>query len=157
MTILRYLALAWKTATSSLPTPSTSPATRTLGPPQSCFLPTIPCSTQRSIRELLSNAELGAEGREMGHCVYIYAKSCRNGSTSIWSLGVEDGKGHRHRILTIAIDPRSRTITQIRDRFNALPNAKNKKNLERAYQKMLLRSQKVLGQWMSREFISKRC
>ena len=109
-----------------------------------------------SIRELLSNAELGAEGREMGHCVYTYAKSCRNGSTSIWSLGVEDGKGHRHRILTIAVDPRSRAITQIRGRYNVLPSAKNKKNLERAYQKLLLRSQKVLGQWMSREFISKR-
>ena len=110
-----------------------------------------------SVKELLSNRELGAEGREMGHCVYTYAKSCRNGSTSIWSLGVEDGKGHRHRVLTIAVDPRSRTITQIRGRFNALPNAKNKKNLERAYQKMLLRSHNVLGQWMSREFISKRC
>ncbi len=110
----------------------------------------------RSIRELLSNAELGAEGREMGHCVYTYAKSCRNGSTSIWSLGVEDGKGRRHRILTIAVDPRSRAITQIRGRYNVLPSAKNKKNLERAYQKLLLRSQKVLGQWMSREFISKR-
>ena len=81
-----------------------------------------------SVKELLSNHELGAEGREMGHCVYTYAKSCRNGSTSIWSLGVENGKGHRHRILTIAVDPRSRTITQIRGRFNALPNAKNKKN-----------------------------
>ena len=110
-----------------------------------------------SVKELLSNHELGAEGREMGHCVYTYAKSCRNGSTSIWSLGVEDGKGHRHRVLTIAVDPRSRTITQIRGRFNALPNAKNKKNLERAYQKMLLRSHNVLGQWMSREFITKRC
>ena len=110
-----------------------------------------------SIRELLSNAELWAEGREMGHCVYTYAKSCRNGSTSVWSLGVEDGKGHRHRILTIAIDPRSRAITQIRGRYNVLPSAKNKKNLERSYQKLLLRSQKVLGQWMSREFISKRC
>lgn len=110
-----------------------------------------------SIKELLSNHELGAEGREMGHCVYTYAKSCRNGSTSIWSLGLEDGKGHRHRILTIAVDPRSRTITQIRGRYNALPNSKNKKNLERSYQKLLLRSQKVLGQWMSREFISKRC
>ena len=57
----------------------------------------------------------------------------------------------------LAVDPRSRTITQIRGRFNALPNAKNKKNLERAYQKMLLRSHNVLGQWMSREFITKRC
>ena len=110
-----------------------------------------------SIKELLSNHELGAEGGEMGHCVYTYAKSCRNGSTSIWSLGVEDGKGHHHRILTIAVDPRTRAITQIRGRYNVLPNAKNKKNLERAYQKMLLRSQNVLGQWMSREFISKRC
>ena len=63
----------------------------------------------------------------MGHCVYTYAKSCRNGSTSIWSLGVEDGKGHRHRILTIAVDPRSRAITQIRGRYNVLPSAKNNK------------------------------
>lgn len=110
-----------------------------------------------SVKELLSNRELGAEGREMGHCVYTYANSCRNGSTSIWSLGVEDGQGRRHRILTIAIDPRTRTITQIRGRYNVLPTAKSKKNLERSYQKLLLRSQKVLGQWMSREFISKRC
>ena len=82
-----------------------------------------------SIRELLSNAELGAEGREMGHCVYTYAKSCRNGSTSIWSLGVEDGKGHRHRILTIAVDPRSRAITQIRGRYKRPAQRQKQKEL----------------------------
>ena len=110
-----------------------------------------------SIKELLSQPRTGGRGPRNGPLVYTYAKSCRNGSTSIWSLGVEDGKGHRHRILTIAVDPRTRAITQIRGRYNVLPSAKSKKNLERAYQKMLLRSQNVLGQWMSREFISKRC
>ena len=109
-----------------------------------------------SVRELRSYRELAAEGREMGHCVYSYAKSCRSGSTSIWSLGLENEKGQRQRILTIAVEPRARAVTQVRGRFNALPGGKtNKKNLARAYQRLLAKSQNVLGQWMSNEFLSK--
>jgi len=102
-----------------------------------------------SVRELRSY-------RELGHCVYSYAKSCRSGSTSIWSLGLENEKGQRQRILTIAVEPRARAVTQVRGRFNALPGGKtNKKNLARAYQRLLAKSQNVLGQWMSNEFLSK--
>lgn len=113
-----------------------------------------------SVRELLSNRELGAEGREMGHCVYSYAKNCRNGSISIFSLGVENNDGKRkrkrQRILTIAVNRGTRTITQVRGRFNVLPGGKSsQKHLERSYQRLLTQAQNVLGQWMSNEALSK--
>ena len=96
-----------------------------------------------SVKELLSGHELWEEGRAMSHCVHTYAESCRNGWTSIWSLGVEDGDGWSSRILTIAVDPHNRTITQVRGRHNALPSTEDP-------------SQRVLRQWMSRESLTKR-
>ena len=109
-----------------------------------------------SVRELLSYRELAAEGREMGHCVYSYAKNCRNGSISIFSLGIENEKGKRQRILTIAVDRGARTVTQVRGRFNVLPGGKGtKKHLENSYQKFLTNAQSVLGQWMGNDFLKK--
>jgi hypothetical protein len=66
-----------------------------------------------TIRELLSTGEICREGEAMGHCVARYARACRWGLTSIWSM--EWGSpGRRHRVLTIELDPNTRTIRQAR-------------------------------------------
>lgn len=106
-----------------------------------------------SISELLSNRELAAEGKGMGHCVYTYAHSCRSGAMSIWSLRVKvkDGRGSQP-VLTIALNPHTRTITQIRGRFNVLPTSKaSESGLEKGDGKVLAKSQGPLQQWMKRE------
>ena len=77
-------------------------------------------STRWQIRELCSNRILAAEGRMMHHCVSSYVKSCRGGSTSIWSVSARvDDK--RIPVLTLAVDPRSRTVTQARGQVQRQP------------------------------------
>lgn len=80
---------------------------------------------QRSwtIRELTSGEQLRREGSAMRHCVASYAGACARRSTSIWSMRFEDG-GRRFRIMTVEVDPATRTIRQARRRGNAPPNEK---------------------------------
>ena len=59
----------------------------------------------------------------MRHCVASYAGACARRSTSIWSMRFEDG-GRRFRIMTVEVDPATRTIRQARRRGNAPPNEK---------------------------------
>jgi len=70
-----------------------------------------------SIVELLDSRELAAEGRAMAHCVGSYAWRCHAGRSSIWSLRRE-ADGRIASMLTIEVDPRSRTIVQIRGPAN---------------------------------------
>ena len=106
-----------------------------------------------SIRELRSNRELAAEGKAMSHCVLSYAKSCRSGGMSIWSLGVRIGNGPRRQVLTIAAEPFARRVTQIRGRYNALPGAgKNTKGgIDKAYARLMSQARMILDRWMRRE------
>jgi hypothetical protein len=83
-----------------------------------------------SIRELLSSAELRAEGSAMHHCVASYTDLCRSGLASIWSMMVEDHNGRR-RVLTIDIIPISKTVVEARRCCNADPNPKDREILER--------------------------
>jgi hypothetical protein len=73
------------------------------------------------IRELLSGAELLAEGRVMKHCVASYAHSCADGRCSIWAMELitEAGKEKRQ---TIEVT-RDRMIVQCRGKQNRLPSA----------------------------------
>ena len=75
------------------------------------------------VTELLSSAELRAEGAAMHHCVGTYAGSCHSGRTAIYSLKM-DGAGVAltpgpERRVTIEVDVRTRQITQVRTRHNA--------------------------------------
>lgn len=79
-----------------------------------------------SISELLSSFELEIEGRVMRHCVSTYASSCYYNKTTIWSMKKEF-KNTIRRVLTIEIDPRSRTILQIRGKCNSKPNMQSYK------------------------------
>ena len=73
------------------------------------------------ITELLTKKELRTEGRELHHCVSAYADKCKTGQTSIWSLQVKTGLGEVIRLVTIALNPRTRNITQVRSRHNLKP------------------------------------
>ena len=63
------------------------------------------------IAELLSSAELTAEGRTMHHCVASYAGSCAAGRSSIWALTLESEKG-LFKYLTIEVS--NKQIRQVR-------------------------------------------
>ena len=107
-----------------------------------------------TVRELLSNRELVEEGRHMHHCVASYVKSCRGGSKSIWSVSVRQGGGKREPVLTIALDPQSRLVSEVRGRFNLETNAKKargKQAVENRYLRLLVRSRAVLQRWMQQE------
>ena len=114
-------------------------------------------SCRWTIRELLSSWELAAEGTAMGHCVVSYSDQCADGETSIWSIGVQrDGDETREDVLTVAVDPERRLITQARGRHNMLPHtaprsAQAQQAARAGYMDLLNRSDHVLGRWIERE------
>jgi hypothetical protein len=71
------------------------------------------------ICELLSGADLMAEGRVMKHCVASYARSCALGHSSIWAMELHT-KGGTEKRQTIEIAGGS-TIVQCRGKQNRLP------------------------------------
>ena len=113
------------------------------------------------IHELLSNRELTAEGRAMRHRVASYAKNCRKGNTSIWSLQAVDADEERQPVMTIAVDPRRKNVTQVRGKFNIAPVGKAKdakqRSLNRSYVRLLDRSQRIFKRWVAQEGLSLRC
>ena len=72
------------------------------------------------IDEIVASADLQQEGRVMRHCVASYARTCARGTSAIYSLKRDDGKGYDRR-LTIQLDVPSKRIIQARGRFNARP------------------------------------
>lgn len=83
-----------------------------------------------TIRELLDDRELTAEGRAMKHCVATYAQKCAKRQSSIWSLKVENSEG-RKPVLTIEVDLATSTICQVRGRSNRLPKDHEREILRR--------------------------
>src|SRR5262249_19612453 len=90
--------------------------------------PAAPGSRTWTIRELLTSAELRAEGNAMHHCVGSYESICLTGRASIWSMTVEDENGRR-RVLTIDVDPATRTIVDARRCCNEMPKPKDREIL----------------------------
>ena len=82
------------------------------------------------IHELLSSAELVAEGRAMHHCVASYARSCHNGVCSIWSMDVESEEGIE-KLLTIEVNRAGNQICQARGKRNRRPTEKEKEMMQR--------------------------
>lgn len=82
------------------------------------------------IRELLSSAELIAEGRAMQHCVASYARSCHNGTCSIWTVDTETEEG-MDKLLTLEINNASNQIRQVRGKRNRRPTEKEKEVIQR--------------------------
>src|SRR6185437_14073376 len=56
--------------------------------------------SQRIVRieELISSADLQAEGRAMHHCVASYARTCAHGGAAIFSLRIDSGAGLERRV-----------------------------------------------------------
>ena len=113
------------------------------------------------VQELTTHRELLTEGRSMRHCVSTYTKNCRKGTASIWSLQALDENKERQPVMTIAVDVRSKAVTQVRGRYNIAPVGKAKsmkqQSLSRAYLRLLGRSQRILKRWMTQEGLSLRC
>lgn len=70
------------------------------------------------IDELLASGDLLLEGRLLHHCVASYEYRCLRGISSIWSLRRQSREGPFTAKYTIEVDPRTRTIVQIRGRCN---------------------------------------
>ena len=74
-----------------------------------------------TIRELLSAAELRAEGKAMNHCVGSYAASCLKGNCSIWTLESKHPEGVVKKHQTIELN-KQHVIVQSRGKYNYLPD-----------------------------------
>lgn len=74
-----------------------------------------------TIRELLDSNELILDGRTMRHCVASYAGRCAKRKSSIWSMTRYSCQG-LERLLTIEVNPQSRTIVQAKGRRNSYPS-----------------------------------
>jgi hypothetical protein len=74
--------------------------------------PTAP-HTVWELTELTSSVQLRAEGTALQHCVASYAYGCSKGRSRIWSLRRRRGLSYKS-VLTVEINPASRTIIQAR-------------------------------------------
>jgi hypothetical protein len=83
-------------------------------------------------------------------------KSCRSGNTTIWSLSAKVDET-RTSVLTIAVDPRSRIVTQARGKYNASLAAAEtgKGNIDRAGARLMTPPRPVMERWMRRERLRK--
>ena len=110
-----------------------------------------------TVQELLSSWELVAEGRAMHHCVGSCSDQCAAGNSAIWSICArKEGVVERENVLTVALDIESRTVTQARGRYNAVPNrsprsAQARREAPSGYFGLLNRSNTVLNRWVQRE------
>lgn len=72
------------------------------------------------IRQLVTAAELYAEGKWMNHCVYTYTNDCLKGNSYIFSLRNIDDKTQLP-IVTIEVS-RSKIIFQKKGKYNRMPS-----------------------------------
>jgi hypothetical protein len=70
--------------------------------------------------ELTSAQLLRSEGAALKHCVATYGRRCVNGDSRIWSLR-RRREGEATPVLTIEVDPRRRTVVQVRGLYNRTP------------------------------------
>ena len=86
------------------------------------------------ITEITTYSDLMREGRTLKHCVVSYHSSCATGKTSIWSLRQGDKK-----LLTIQVNPGSKSIIQVRGTVNRLPTDTEKSVIKKWAQQENLR------------------
>lgn len=73
------------------------------------------------IYELLTSYDLKKEGSIMRHCAGTYDSACFYGRTSIWSLELIGSESNK-KLATIEINPKNRTIYQIKGKCNQKPS-----------------------------------
>ena len=112
-----------------------------------------------TVQELTTTAELVAEGRALSHCVRSYATGCRSGRHAVFSVQLQVDDDRPDRLMTIAVNPKTRVISQMRGRFNALPTGKveaggpRRRSLSADYRLDLRASRGVVRRWMETEGI----
>ncbi len=79
-----------------------------------------------TIRELLDSSELIVEGRVMRHCVASYVGRCAKQRSSIWSMTCFSYLGQEH-VLTIEVDPNTRTVVQAKAKRDSHPSPEARK------------------------------
>lgn len=84
-----------------------------------------------TIRELLSNRSLIAEGRQLKHCVASYAATCARGHCSIWTMEVDSSEDGFRKLLTVEVRNHTRSICQARGKANRAPTGKELEVLRR--------------------------
>jgi len=116
-----------------------------------------------SISELVTSAQLAVEGRVMHHCVGSYTERCESRKTSIWSMRVVDLEAEEPEpmhVLTIAVDPQHRAVTESRGKCNARPNERirrtRKRRISELYRHFLIESPRIQALWMAEAGLSHR-
>jgi len=79
--------------------------------------------------ELTNSAQLRREGAALHHCVASYVDRCHRGTSSIWSLRLQQGE-KVHHVLTVEVDARRRAVIQARGRANCAPSGKSLRVLQ---------------------------
>lgn len=128
MSLRRHMA-NWQTDLSLIPPPLAPSAPRW----EKTAISPFRCSTGDlawSIDEILTGKDLLVEGRMMRHCVATYTHACVHRLTSIWSMRVQQGE-HNRRLLTIEVNPATRTIRQAKGSRNAPPGRPEMEMLRR--------------------------
>lgn len=125
--------------------------------------PELNRTVQWTIHELVTSQQLYAEGRIMRHCAGSYAKRCRTGEKSIWSLRAldldadEENQVQEH-VLTIEVDNPKKTVVQNAGKFNLKPFGKKHVARERktgnVYLILLRHAPTIMRMWMDREGLS---
>lgn len=91
----------------------------------------------------------------MNHCVGSYSNNCQKGNISVWSMQVEDAEGGPYRVMTIAVNNGSRSVSQARGKYNALPSGRTPNGRQRAmqksYRRYLRHSKRILYLWREQE------
>ncbi|MEO2003321.1 MAG: PcfJ domain-containing protein, partial [Candidatus Poribacteria bacterium] len=100
--------------------------------------------TRWTIRELTTMRALNLEGKAMRHCVASYARSCRAGSKSVWSLEATNDEGTSRRVMTISVKTTTRMVTQARGKSNAHPLGGHRSGWHRT---RLREGYKVMRRW----------
>lgn len=117
-----------------------------------------------TVEELCTSSLLYLEGRRLHHCVGSYARECVVGEAAIFSIraqpvpreppadGEEPEKTH---VLTVAVDPKKRKVTQARGKFNLQPEGRvsraKAKRTNGPYQGLLREPGRILALWRARE------
>lgn len=72
------------------------------------------------VHEICSAKALHEETHRMGHCVFTYLSACESGESSICTMQIFDAQEPTRQIsaLTIEVSRSSRSVVQVRGRFN---------------------------------------
>ena len=94
----------------------------------------------------------------MHHCVSSYADRCAAGERAIYSIRVVDletDEPETMHVLTVAVDPKKRQVTEARGKYNLKPfdskRLGKRRSMHGLYLHFLRESARIQRLWMERE------